>query len=160
TALMGIAITRQERSAASIIRVRFIQARARGTTLDTVLHPHTRGRPLHLQATPERYPPRPLIRLVQLLRARCLLSVALWCASRQVPGLFDRGAALVAAGVILRQAHVALRVDGVVIAPVCHRRPSNPGVEQSWRVAERIQRHESAIAPTIDPDPAGIHKPQ
>ena len=64
---------------------------------------------------------------------------------------------LVALGVVLRQAHVALGVDGVVLAPVCDRRAGEPGLEDLGRVQHRVASHVSAIAPAPDANARAVY---
>src|SRR5207245_708208 len=75
----------------------------------------------------------------------------------ELGGVGYRRRILVALGVVLRQAHVALGVDGVVLAPVCDRRAGEPGLEDLGRVQHRVASHVSAIAPAPDANARAVY---
>ena len=63
-----------------------------------------------------------------------------------------RAAALVAVVVFLRCAHVALRVDRVVVLPRRHRRRGRGGGEEIRVAEQREQRGVAAVGRAVDPD--------
>ena len=62
------------------------------------------------------------------------------------------GAAVVARGVLLRRAHIALGIDGVVVFPVAGGGNGHTSAEDGTAFAHRHQRVESAEAPTPNGD--------
>ena len=65
----------------------------------------------------------------------------------QMGGGVDHRKVAIAVGEILGQAHVALGIDGVVVAPIGHRRHGHAGAK-TIGVRERIEREGAAPAPS------------
>ncbi len=65
---------------------------------------------------------------------------------------------VVAALVLLRGTHEALGVDGVVVTPVRHGSHTNPRAVHVRAFGQAEQRHEPAVAPTLNANPSGVHK--
>src|SRR5580704_6982976 len=69
----------------------------------------------------------------------------------------DRRRLLVFGFVLLRQAHVALGVDGIVEMPVGHRSTGETDLEQIGGFKHGMERHVSPVAPTPDADALGVY---
>ncbi len=64
---------------------------------------------------------------------------------------------VVAFGILGGGAHVALRVDVVVEAPVGHRSDGNGGFEDVGTLGDAMGSHEASVAPAPDADAAAVH---
>lgn len=79
-------------------------------------------------------------------------SVAEQQISFQVGSPMDGGIVVVAFRVILRTAHVAFRVDGIIVTPVGHRSHGYGGREYVVSLHQAEGGHESAVTPAPDTD--------
>ena len=68
----------------------------------------------------------------------------------------EGGGRLVARGVLLWCAHEALRVDRVVVAPVCDGGDGDTSLEDTLAVAQTHQRHVATEAPAVETDAVSI----
>src|SRR5215471_14736398 len=71
-------------------------------------------------------------------------------------GEVDGRAIVIALHVLLRQAHVALLIDGVVMAFVGDRSDSDAGLVESGRAKHEIEGVRSPTAPTPDGEPRHV----
>src|ERR1017187_2170197 len=74
----------------------------------------------------------------------------------QVCRFRGEGGVLIAVGILLGQAHVALGVDGVVVDPTGHWRAGDARVEDVGRIEHGVNGHEAAVAGAGDADARGV----
>ena len=91
------------------------------------------------------------------------IDCCMWTLSSAVPwrrrsfgpslrGVGQRGGGLVPFGVLLRELHVPLGVDRVVVLPVGHRRAGDGGPEELRGARRGGERHVAAVRPAADPE--------
>ena len=77
--------------------------------------------------------------------------------ARELRYVVDGTVVVVAAGVVLRQAHVALGVNAVVVAPIGDGGHSDRTLEHVSTLGDAQAAQVAAVAPTPDTDARGIH---
>ena len=79
-------------------------------------------------------------------------------APAQAIGKIHRRIVVIARGIFLRRAHVALRVNGVVPLPVGNRRHRNGIAKHLISLEDAVGRHVSPVAPAEDADFGFVYK--
>src|SRR5690606_32339003 len=69
----------------------------------------------------------------------------------------DGAVVIIPGGIVLGQAHVALGVYGVVIAPVGYRGHGDRGLERVRALGDAQRAHVAPVAPALDADTVRVH---